>query len=329
MALSPVWRALTVVLLSTTVGAQYGPCTTHYPPTKDEAGNDVYTVVDLAYDLNACTMVDMIDRAGLRSFYSQKGPLTLFAPYDLAFEFLPDDIYNKLMSNKTYLQELLLFHTFPGVIGDVNDVYQDELLPSIIPGKNIRLNIYQIKSGSNNKQQVTGRITACGGPIIDGGNCSNGEVRVISNVMHPIPPGSIVDVIDHDPEFTKLKKLVYASKLDEYLKGGPFTFFPPTNAAFDKVPPEVLKEFEDNTTLTRELLTYHLLDWTLYASGGYEGETLVTVQGGKINLTVWYDALWVNGHENARVIYQDYNVYNGVMHIIDNVLIPPLVIKKK
>ncbi|XP_011663719.2 periostin-like isoform X3 [Strongylocentrotus purpuratus] len=334
MMLRFVSIGLWLVALGWTCSGQPDPC--DVPLVTDSGHKDNFTVVDLARELYACTMIKMIERAGLGPMFREKGPFTLFAPYDLAFGFLPDDIWNKLMSNNTYLRELLLFHTVPRLIGSIDNVYNDELIETMLPGKNIRLNVYQIgkmmvggRGAADQAMGVTGRITACGGPVIDGGNATNGEVRIISNVMHPVPPGDIMDVIDNDKQFTELKKLVYLAKLQDYLKaGGPFTFFPPNNNGVDKLSRDELKKLEHNTTLLREVLLYHLLDWTLYASGSYDGEVLVTVQGESINLTVWYDSLWVNGHTNARVVYQDYNIYNGVLHIIDKVLIPPIIWQK-
>ncbi|XP_054749843.1 periostin-like [Lytechinus pictus] len=317
MLLSIFKGSLVAAMILTCLG-QPDPC--EVPLVTDSGQKDNFTVVDLARELYACTMIKMIDRAGLGPMFREKGPFTLFAPYDLAFGFLPDDIWNKLMSNNTYLRELLLFHTVPRLVGSIDDVYNDELIETMLPDKNIRLNIYQIGKMM--------RITACGGPVIDGGNATNGEVRIISNVMHPVPPGDIMEVVNNDKQFTKLKKLIYLAKLQDYLKEGPFTFFIPNNDGIDKLSRDELKKLEHNTTLLREVLLYHLLDWTLYASGSYDGEVFATVQGESINLTVWYDTLWVNGHTNARVVYQDYNIYNGVLHIIDKVLIPPIIWRK-
>ncbi|XP_072020254.1 transforming growth factor-beta-induced protein ig-h3-like [Amphiura filiformis] len=294
----------------------------HSVSNSSSHASDEPNILDLLKDLDeAALMLKLIDQVGLRDTLSSKGPYTIFAPYDLAFELLPDSIYNELMNNQTNLKHTLMYHIVKGAFylfppPDGHGAYNDQLLPSLISGKYVRLNIYQVGFT---------RLTAGGGPVIDGGNASNGAVYIIQNVMYPVPPGNIADVLMHNKSFSVLGKLVQKAGLMDYFKGGPFTMFPPTNEAFNKLSPDILNKYTQNTTLLKQLIEYHVLDRTLYTAGSYSGEIVVTVQGCALNLTVWYDTLWLNGVNNSQVIYLNYQVDNGVMHVVDTVLIPPVI----
>ena len=82
-------------------------------------------------------------------FFIIAGPYTVFAPYDLAFNLLPDAIYNELMNNQTNLKRMLMYHIVKGAFYLFDPPYghgasNEQLLPSLIPGKDVRLNIYQV-----------------------------------------------------------------------------------------------------------------------------------------------------------------------------------------
>ena len=63
------------------------------------------------------------------------------------------------------------------------------------------------------------RLTAGGGPVIDGGNATNGAVYIIQNVMYPVPPGNIADVLLHNQSFSVMKQLVQKAGLQDFFKG--------------------------------------------------------------------------------------------------------------
>ena len=81
--------------------------------------------------------------------YYFTGPFTLFAPYDLAFNLLPDPIYDELMNNQTILKNTLMYHIVKGAYylfepPDGTGAHNEQLLPSLVKGKTVRLNIYQL-----------------------------------------------------------------------------------------------------------------------------------------------------------------------------------------
>jgi uncharacterized surface protein with fasciclin (FAS1) repeats len=144
--------------------------------------------------------------------------------------------------------------------------------------------------------------------------------------------GSVVGMSDdpagtaaaNNPELSTLVAAVDAAGLTDTLNGaGPFTIFAPNNAAFEKIPTNVLDSILADTELLTSILTYHVvsgeaLDMAALAEGG----TATTVNGAELQLALAGDALMINGDE-AVVVCADIPVANGVVHIIDTVLQPP------
>ena len=140
------------------------------------------------------------------------------------------------------------------------------------------------------------------------------------------PAGDIVDVAVASGKFTKLVAAVKAADLVETLKGkGPFTVFAPTDKAFEALGEEKLASLlKDKKTLT-EILTYHVVAGAVPAKVALklakEGKSAKTVQGGEIKLSLEGKKLMLNGE--AAVIAADVRTSNGVIHVIDKVILPP------
>lgn len=139
----------------------------------------------------------------------------------------------------------------------------------------------------------------------------------------PVAGQDIVDVAASNPEFSTLVTAVKAAGLAETLKGeGPFTVFAPTNAAFEALPDgtlEALLEPENRNRLTA-ILTYHVLPGKVMASRATGLSQAKTAQGQSVPLAVREGALYVGG---AKVIQPDIEASNGVIHVIDGVILPP------
>ena len=132
----------------------------------------------------------------------------------------------------------------------------------------------------------------------------------------------IVDTAIDAGSFETLVAAVQAADLVETLKGeGPFTVFAPTNAAFAKLPAgtvDTLLKPENKQKLT-DVLTYHVVAGAVYASDVVELSEATTVQGGSIEITVSDGAVMV---DNANVVTTDIEASNGVIHVIDGVILP-------
>jgi uncharacterized surface protein with fasciclin (FAS1) repeats len=136
----------------------------------------------------------------------------------------------------------------------------------------------------------------------------------------PAAAGTIVDVASSNPEFSTLVAAVKAAGLVEPLSGtGPFTVFAPTDAAFAALPSGVLDKLllpANKATLTK-ILTYHVLPGKVMAADVSAGK-VKTVEGAKITITT-------DGGvkvDKATVTATDVAASNGVIHVIDQVLVP-------
>lgn len=148
------------------------------------------------------------------------------------------------------------------------------------------------------------------------------------------PSKNIVENAVNSKEHTTLVAAVKAAGLVETLQGdGPFTVFAPTNSAFDMLPKgtvENLVKPENKGTLTT-VLTYHVIAGNLDASDlmkmvkkGNGTATLKTVQGGELTVMQKGNTLWVKDAKGgtAKVTTGDVHQKNGVIHVIDHVLMP-------
>jgi uncharacterized surface protein with fasciclin (FAS1) repeats len=131
----------------------------------------------------------------------------------------------------------------------------------------------------------------------------------------------IVDTAVAAGSFETLAKLLKRARLVETLKGeGPFTVFAPTDAAFAKVPKNKLKALLRNRRKLRRVLLYHVAAGRLEAADVVQRSTIRTLNGRKVRVRVRDSNVFLN---RARVTTPDVMASNGVIHVIDRVLIPP------
>ena len=147
-------------------------------------------------------------------------------------------------------------------------------------------------------------------------------------------PGTIVDVAGGDESFSTLVAAVTAADLGATLSGtGPYTVFAPTNDAFGKLPEGTVETLttEDTDTLT-SILVYHVVEGSVDAAtltaaieeAGDEGYTVTTVGGGTLTATVADGSVVLTDATGgtATVTATDVEASNGLIHVIDTVLMP-------
>ncbi len=162
-------------------------------------------------------------------------------------------------------------------------------------------------------------------------SCGEGkkkETEVMPEVVKEEPvtpapaPKSIVDVAIGSPDHTTLVSALTAAGLVETLKGaGPFTVFAPTNAAFSALPAgtvDGLLKPESKAALTK-ILTYHVVAGAVKAADLKDGQKLKTLQGEELTVSIKGGKVMING---ANVTAADLVGTNGVVHVIDAVLMP-------
>lgn len=139
----------------------------------------------------------------------------------------------------------------------------------------------------------------------------------------PVSAQSIVDIALSDDNFSSLVDAVVAQDLVDTLNSeGPFTVFAPTNDAFAALPGYVAKALEENPALLTDVLLYHVVAGELFAADVLEEKHLTTVEGGRVVVSANDDGAFIN---QSQLIATDVDATNGVVHIIDKVLIPDTV----
>ena len=287
------------------------------PPTVVPAPLDI---VDTAVaDGRFTTLVAAVQAAGLVDTLKGAGPFTVFAPTDEAFAKLPAGTVETLLKpeNLETLKNILLYHVVSGNVMAADVVTLDGKTADTVAGSAVNISVKDGKVYLNENVQV----------IITDVVTSNGVIHVIDTVL--TPPAKLADIVDTavaDGRFTTLVAAVQAAGLVDTLKGaGPFTVFAPTDEAFAKLPAgtvETLLKPENLETLKNTLL-YHVVSGKVMAADvvTLDGKMADTAfEGNSIKISVKDGKVYLN--ENVQVIITDIETTNGVIHVIDTVLLP-------
>jgi len=267
------------------------------------------TIVDIAAsDPQFSTLVAAVQAAGLVETLSSEGPFTVFAPTNAAFAKLGDATIQALLNDPATLQSILLYHALSG------SVYAADVLQrssaTTINGQDV---VFSVRNGSayiNNAKITVTDIQA-----------SNGVIHVIDTVILP-PTKDIVDTAISNPQLKGLVAAVQAAGLVETLKGeGPFTVFAPTDAAFKALGKATAEALLQDPAKLASILTYHVVAGKLYSGDVLKTTSVATVNGNDLVFTMRKGKPYVN---NARIVMTDILTTNGVIHIIDAVMLPPV-----
>ncbi len=133
-------------------------------------------------------------------------------------------------------------------------------------------------------------------------------------------PSDLADTLGKKPELSTLNGLVTKAGLTDTLKAaGPLTVFAPTNDAFKAVPAKTMDDLAKNPDQLKSVLTYHVIAGKVMAAD-VKNSKVKTVQGATIEVSKAGDMVTV---ENALVTQADVEATNGVIHVVDTVLLPP------
>ncbi len=135
---------------------------------------------------------------------------------------------------------------------------------------------------------------------------------------------SLVEIAAGNDDFTTLVAAVKAAGLVETLSGkGPFTIFAPTNAAFDKLDKGTLTSLlkPENKDKLAAILTYHVVAGKVMAADAVKLDKAKTVNGAEFAISVKDGSVFLN--EKSKVVKTDLVGSNGVIHVIDTVILPP------
>ena len=285
-------------------------------------------IVDTAVAAGTFTkLVAAVQAAGLVDALKDTGPFTVFAPTDEAFAALPEGALDKLLADPVQLANVLKYHVVPGAIkaAEIADGMNATTLEEMPL-------TFTLKDGGvmvNDANVVAPDIMA-----------SNGVIHVIDKVL--LPPTSdekadgatqaaaaatpaaeqtsIADVAAKSGKFNLLLTALATTGLGDALAGdGPYTLFAPTDEAFTKLPPATLFALLQDKQALKDLLLYHVVPDELTAADLAQTESVATAQGSALSITQQNGKLMV---DEAAVVQPDIKAGNGIIHMIDAVLVP-------
>ncbi len=266
-------------------------------------------IVDIAVeDGRFTTLAAALQAAGLVDTLKGEGPFTVFAPTDEAFAKLPEGTVEALLADIPALTEILLYHVAEGRQFSA-DVVKLDKIPTV-QGKSAMISVMDGVAKIDDAQIVITDILA-----------ANGVIHVIDSVI--LPPKDIVETAVADGRFTTLVAAVQAAGLVDTLKSdGPFTVFAPTDDAFAKLPEGTVEELlkPENLESLQNILLYHVVPGSVKAEQVVTLENAETALGPKVSIMVEEGKVFIN---EAEVVITDIQTYNGVIHVIDSVILPP------
>ena len=256
------------------------------------------------------SLVAALSHAGLVSALQAEGPFTVFAPTDDAFAAAGIDLstFDTDEENAT-LSDILLYHVVSGAVAssDVTDGMSAEALN----GDDVSFTVSEGVVMVNDATVTSADVMA-----------SNGIIHVIDKVlMPPADLGDIPTVAQGTGIHTSLVAAVVQAELLTTLQGdGPFTVFAPTDDAFAAAGIDLaaLDSEEGKATLT-DILLYHVVSGAVPSSAVTDGMSATAVNGDDLSFAVG-EGVMVN---DANVVLADVPASNGVIHVIDKVLMPP------
>lgn len=259
-------------------------------------------------------LVAALQKANLVTALQGDGPFTVFAPTNAAFEKLLGELNitaDQLLAHPQ-LSEVLLYHVVSGNIKSTN--LSNGLKATTLSGEDI---VVDLTSGVKiNKSTVTSADLAA----------TNGVVHVIDTVLVPSSfkldyPTTVVDIALSSPDFSMLVSLLQKANLVSALQGdGPFTVFAPTNAAFEKLLADLNITAQDlmaQPDLAKVLL-YHVVPGKVMSSDLSDGQMAKTLNGTEVKFDLKSGAM-IN---SSKIAVVDLEAGNGVVHVIDSVLVP-------
>ncbi|GFR66533.1 transforming growth factor-beta-induced protein ig-h3 [Elysia marginata] len=272
------------------------------------------TLMEEIANAGATTLVELLKNTGLDKEVNS-GYLTVFAPTNDAFANLPDNITQRITGNATILGAVLSFHATSAIFR-AQDAVPNMLIETLLKDTKIRVNIYDDNAG--------GALVAVNGARVLKADipASNGLLHVIDRVMFP-PAGSFYDLVAMSDLHTELKRIIDSVNYKSVLESHVGTFFAPTDDAFKAFGAMLMSRgvnLDGNDVATKEFIDYHMLDSVLYSIGAKSGMYNTWDHGESLGVVM--NANGTAKINQANVILGDIPATNGVMHVLDSVLIP-------
>ncbi len=281
------------------------------PPSPTAQAAPAKDIVTTAVEAGSFkTLAAALTAAGLVDTLKGDGPFTVFAPTDEAFAKLPQGTVETLLKpeNKGQLISILTYHVVAGNVMAA-DVVKLSAAPTV-NGQRVDVKV----EGEKVFVDQAG-VTAT--DIV----CSNGVIHVIDQVILP-SSDNIPATADKAGTFKTLLAAAKAAGLVDVLSGDkPLTVFAPNDAAFAKLPAGTVESLlkPENKAKLAAILKVHVVPGRVFSNDVVAGKGLKTVQGGVLTGSVKNGVASVNG---AGIVAVDIDASNGVIHVIDSVLLP-------
>jgi len=307
MSLSRIWARRRRVVWIPVVAVALAAC--EDDPAQPADAADIVDIV--VANAQVSTLEAAVVEADLVDALRGDGPFTLFAPLDPAFDALGSDLVSALLepANADLLSAILTYHVLGGVAAASGSLTDGQVVTTL-QGDPLTIGV----SGSG--------VTVGGVPVIQADvTATNGVIHFIGGVL--VPPTDLVDTGVLNGFYT-LVDLVRTAGLESTLRsdngGAGFTVFAPTEAAFAALP-----AVPTGQALV-DVLTYHVVPAEVLSSSLSDGQVVTTVQGATftVNIDGGSGAVSLTDGSGAtvNVIATDVSATNGVVHVIDGVLLP-------
>ncbi len=268
-------------------------------------------IVAVAVDAGSFnTLAKALKAADLVGALQGEGPFTVFAPTDDAFAKLPKATLESLLKpeNKAKLQAILKYHVVAGEYPAAKVTRMNGAVS--LQGQQIDLKVEDGKVMVDNATVAAADVKA-----------SNGVIHVIDSVILP-ESKNIVQVAQSAGAFgTLLKAATEAGLADTLANGGPFTVFAPTDDAFAKLPEGTVASLlkPENRSKLQRILKAHVVEGRVYSAQAAKLDGAGTLADYDVTIKPSGKTLSIDG---AKVVTADVDASNGVIHVIDAVIIP-------
>ncbi|MCP4080249.1 MAG: fasciclin domain-containing protein [Planctomycetaceae bacterium] len=269
------------------------------------------TIAETAIEVgNFKTLVAAAQAAGLVDTLNGGAQLTVFAPTDEAFAKIDPETLAALLKpeNIDQLTQILTYHVVPGRVNastaydlDFAGTVNGQRLPINFRGEGLKVGDANIK--------------------VTDVQCSNGVIHVIDSVLMPAL-ADIPTTAQSAGQFNTLLAAVGAAGLADVLAGdGPFTVFAPTDEAFAALPEGTVATLlkPENKQQLVDILKYHVISGRVYDTDAVAAKRAETLLGRGVNIGLNAEGITVN---DAKIVARNIDASNGVIHVIDQVLIP-------
>ena len=289
-------------------------------PTAEPPAPELGSIVDVARDAGSfSTLLTALEAAGLDATLADTdSDFTVFAPTDEAFEALPEGALNTLLADTDLLTDVLLYH----------------VITDSVVGSDTALSLAGTTQLMANEAKLA--ITVRGDAlylneslVIDTDiEASNGVIHVIDAVLIPTtigePEGRIVDLALASPDLTTLVTALQAADLVGALadEDALFTVFAPTDEAFAALGDDAIAALLADTEALTNVLLYHVVGEAAVDSIdaiALYGQMVTMLNEADVTIDVRDGELFIN---DSKVIIKDIPASNGIIHVIDMVLIP-------